>query len=225
MAQARWRTLAGILAGMLAGGSLMAVAWAHGGGDSLVHSCVNRWTGIVRIVSPNAACRSWERALVWGMQGPQGLQGDPGPSRVEKVTKLKTGAQDNFTPTDLDFHERLTLGTFTKDSSSSRVRITWEGPAWIEGTEDGICTFQLRVDGAKEDGSTSPAIGGEAGNAVLWLTNGARVNEAAINDMVFFDGLSAGSHVITVWVRGFAPDTCFINPGVFGMTTYVEELP
>ena len=75
----RLRTVAAILAGMLAGGSLMAVAWAHGGDASLVHSCVNKTSGAVRIVAASVRCKSWERPLDWGIQGPQGIQGLEGP--------------------------------------------------------------------------------------------------------------------------------------------------
>jgi hypothetical protein len=142
------------------------------------------------------------------------------------VTTLKTQAQDIFAPSDVTFHQRIRLGTFTKDSGESRVRITWQGPAWIEGTSDGTCAYQLRVDGSKDTGSTNSAYeAGEGGDAVLWLHNGATFNEGAITDTVYFTGLSAGSHEITMWVRGTGNPTCFINPGVFTMTTYVEEMP
>jgi hypothetical protein len=192
----------------------------------VIHACYSPGSGRLRVIDTGAGqvCRDRESTLEWNQTGPPGP-----PGGVLKVTTLKTTAQDvDFAPTDALFHERLTLGTFTKDSSSSRVHITWQGPAWIEGHLNGTCTFELRVDGAADNGYTGGGFGTQGGNAVLWLNNGATFNEGAINDSTYFDGLSAGPHVITVWVRGTSDipgaDTCFINPGVFVMTTDVEEL-
>ena len=38
---------------------------AHGGDATLVHACVNSASGILRLVSPNDACRTGEFALDW----------------------------------------------------------------------------------------------------------------------------------------------------------------
>jgi hypothetical protein len=220
-------------------GSLALAAIPGAGGR--IDACYKVSNGQLRVIDAEQgeSCHPSEQALFWNQVGPAGPQGPPGPaglpgpagppgpSGVAALTVLKTQAQDNFAPTDTNFHERLTLGTFVKDSAESRVRITWQGPAWIQGTSDGTCTFQLRVDGAKDTGSTDPAYEvGEGGDAVLWLQSGATFNENAINDTVFFNDLPAGQHEITVWVRGVGnPTSCFINPGVFTMTTYVEEMP
>ena len=76
MRGSRLRSIAAMLAGVLAGGSLMAVAWAHGGDASLVHLCVNKAFGTLRIVAPSATCKSWERALDWGVSlDPRGSRG------------------------------------------------------------------------------------------------------------------------------------------------------
>ena len=40
-------------------------AFAHGGDPALVHSCVNKSSGEVKIVSPNATCKPHENAVDW----------------------------------------------------------------------------------------------------------------------------------------------------------------
>lgn len=40
-------------------------AFAHGGDPSLVHACVNKSSGEVKIVSPNATCKPHENAVDW----------------------------------------------------------------------------------------------------------------------------------------------------------------
>ena len=40
-------------------------AFAHGGNPALVHSCVNKSSGEVKIVSPNATCKQHENAVDW----------------------------------------------------------------------------------------------------------------------------------------------------------------
>ena len=69
--------LAAVLAtaGIIAGG---AIALAHGGDTTQVHSCVTDGSGSVRIVGPDASCRARETALDWAIQGPTGPQGPIG---------------------------------------------------------------------------------------------------------------------------------------------------
>ena len=69
--------LAAVLAtaGIIAGG---AIALAHGGDTTQVHSCVTEGSGSVRIVGPDASCRARETALDWAIQGPTGPQGPIG---------------------------------------------------------------------------------------------------------------------------------------------------
>jgi hypothetical protein len=63
------RSTIGRLAVMFAFGCSLAVsasgAMAHGGDPALVHSCVNKSSGEVKIVSPNATCKPHENAVDW----------------------------------------------------------------------------------------------------------------------------------------------------------------
>ena len=212
-----------VLAVALLGGSAALALGAIPDSQGVIHGCYGPLKGRLRVIDADAGkiCTPRETALDWNQTVP------PGPGST--VTTIKTTAQDvDFVSTDALFHERLTLGSFTKTVDSSLVRITWQGPVWIKGTTDGTCTFELRVDGAADDGYTGDGFGPEGGTSVLWLTNGASINEQAINDSAYFAGLPAGPHVISVWVRGTSDvpgaDSCFINPGVFTMTTDIEEI-
>ena len=61
-----------------------AVATAHGGDTTLIHACVNKNSGGLRLVGENEECKPAESALDWNIQGPvgpvgpQGLQGPKG---------------------------------------------------------------------------------------------------------------------------------------------------
>lgn len=70
----RWLYLAPLvaLAFGLAIGTGVVIVSAHGGDTASVHSCVNRLTGGVRIVSANASCLLGESPLDWNQQGPAG---------------------------------------------------------------------------------------------------------------------------------------------------------
>lgn len=67
-----------LLVVMLSMSSVMYVS-AHGGDVTLIHACVSKRGGTVRIVSPTATCDvSKETALDWGIQGSKGDKGDTG---------------------------------------------------------------------------------------------------------------------------------------------------
>jgi Collagen triple helix repeat (20 copies) len=76
---------------MIVLGSVTAVL-AHGGDVNLIHACVSKLDGYVRLIGATASCKKTETALDWGIvgpagpqgptgpQGPSGPQGDPGPT-------------------------------------------------------------------------------------------------------------------------------------------------
>jgi hypothetical protein len=203
-------------------------------GQGVIHACYKANKGDLRVVD-DGACASGEVPLVWnqtGPQGPPGAQGPEGPAGASGLTTLtKVGlgnaVSDSFMPPDTSFHERLTIGRFTKLFDTSRVRITWQGTISISGPSSGTCTFQLRVDGAKDTGSTSDAVeSGEGGDATMILSGGSTYSEVPVSDSVTFPALAAGMRFITVWVRGTEPaDHCTVNGAGFPMTVEVEEIP
>ena len=219
-------TTAGVLA--LAGGVAYA---AIPDGQGVIHGCYKLNKGDLRVID-SGACASGELPLSWNQTGPQGPAGPagpagpPGPSGVGTVTTLSTDVSDKFVPTDASFHERLTLGRFTTAGDATRVRITWQGPVSISGPAAGACTFQLRVDGAKDTGSTSSAIESDEGGDATLIMFSDTYSAAPVSDTAYFQDLAAGLHYITVWVRGNEPsDACTTNAGVFPTSVVVEELP
>lgn len=42
-----------------------AIAFAHGGDSDLIHTCVNKQTGLMRRIKPQKECRSFEKPLDW----------------------------------------------------------------------------------------------------------------------------------------------------------------
>jgi len=200
-------------------------------GQGVIHACYKTNKGDLRVID-TGGCAVGELPLSWnqigpqGPVGPQGPQGAPGETGVEKVTKLTTDVADKFVPSDSSFHERVMLGRFTKASDATRLRITWQGPASISGPAAGACTFQLRIDGAKDTGSTSPAMEGAEGGDATLVMFADTYSEAPIADTAYFPALPAGLHYITLWVRGSEPsDSCPTNAGVFPMSVEVEEMP
>ncbi len=57
-----------LVAGLLAA-NLATFALAHEGDPTLIHGCVSRATGQVRVVGPEESCRRVETALDWTEQG------------------------------------------------------------------------------------------------------------------------------------------------------------
>jgi hypothetical protein len=65
-----------VLAGALAGG---AIAWAHGGDTTRVHSCTTGEGQPILLSSPNGTCPAGAQPLDWAIQGPAGPRGPVGP--------------------------------------------------------------------------------------------------------------------------------------------------
>lgn len=57
----------------------------------LIHACVNKHNGTIRIVNVPDTCSHHEKALRWDQEGPQGsqgLKGTPGPQGLQSVAGL-----------------------------------------------------------------------------------------------------------------------------------------
>ncbi|HMH52320.1 MAG TPA: hypothetical protein VK548_18925 [Candidatus Acidoferrum sp.] len=70
---------------LLVSALVLSLAWAtpevaaHGGNAALIHSCVNKSSGEVKIVGPNSSCKPHENAVDW-----------PGAAPAAGVTKVLT---------------------------------------------------------------------------------------------------------------------------------------
>jgi hypothetical protein len=135
------------------------------------------------------------------------------------VTRLATGSATDSTVTGGAFEQLRAVGSFSKASADSRVKLTWNGH--VRGTgvaaSDWFCDFQLRVDGAQPPGN--------GGRAVLYAAGGTQ-NDVPSGDTAFFDGLAAGTRSVSIWIRGSATTlTCEINHGDLADEIFVEEMP
>jgi hypothetical protein len=74
------RSMVLVLAAATAMLVVTAIALAHGGDATAIHSCVTTQSGAIRIVSPDTQCKGGQTALDWNVQGPQGVSGPSGPS-------------------------------------------------------------------------------------------------------------------------------------------------
>jgi hypothetical protein len=77
---------------------------AHGGDVNLIHACVSKPDGYVRLIGATASCKKTEIALDWGIvgpagpQGPTGPQGDPGPTGDPGPAGLQGPAGEDGAP-------------------------------------------------------------------------------------------------------------------------------
>jgi hypothetical protein len=128
---------------------------------------------------------------------------------VRTLLTLTANVQDStISPT---YEPLVTVGTFAKKRSETVIELTWTGHVTrVPSADDpSFCDFQLRIDGQSDANGT--------GRAVLFAS------DAPASVSTVFGGLSAGTHTVSIWVRGFA-NTCWINKGGFTQLIIVQEL-
>lgn len=92
-------TFAGMLAGAAVAGGVATAATT----SNVVHACVAKRTGAVRIVAAGTQCARTETSLQWNQTGPQGLVGPEGPQGPAGSSALaqvweSTGGQVDVPP-------------------------------------------------------------------------------------------------------------------------------
>jgi len=158
-----------------------------------------------------------------GPTGPTGPTGPAGASGISQLTRMITFGQPFITGADVDanYHDLVTLGTFTKNAGASLVRATWSSGLTLNG--GGFCSVQIRIDDKNDIGSSGLGFSAaEAGYAVISGTNNAPATATT-----FFADLPAGSHTVKLFMRvvGAGTTSCNLNPGNFGISTLLEEVP
>lgn len=132
-------------------------------------------------------------------------------------TRLTYQGGDSDATIGYTFELMRTVGTFTKASAGTTVMLTWIGHAMADGD---FCDFQLRIDGTNDLGSTSlvdvPDNQDSMGRAIMYSAEGP------VSVTGLFQGLSAGTHSVEIYVRGSAT-SCTLNWGNFPQQVIVEE--
>jgi hypothetical protein len=147
-----------------------------------------------------------------GANGTNGVDGAPGTPAVYKRTSLTYSGGITTPNTLYQFVQERVVGSFTKDRGDSVIEVIANGHGY---TWSGGCSWQIRIDGKNNQGETTSLYDGteaqvESQQAVPYTIDSV------------FQGLAAGSHEVTLWVRGAASD-CTNNGSNYVRSVYVNE--
>lgn len=151
-----------------------------------------------------------------GPAGPAGPSGPAGPAGTIHRTQLNhigINGEDNF-PNFGDPPVLLaTIGTFTKYSDSTAIKVTWTGSAYTWSTctycTYSDCVFKIRIDGTVED------AGDYFGGAVVGANgDAAHPRQTPLGVTAMFSSLSAGTHTVSVYDQGQQAE-CAIENNTF----------
>lgn len=136
-----------------------------------------------------------------------------------KLTTL-SGRFDGSTSEQTIYEEIAEIGEFTKERPDTAIKLTWTGNVRFVGTGTTNCRFQPRIDGNNALGpgnndTTAP------GQAIIYPPT----REGTETVTVFFEGLAAGSHSVSLWARSLNAEACIVSR--FTSThqhVYIEEI-
>jgi type VI secretion system secreted protein Hcp len=83
-----------LLAVAALGTAAAAIAWAAAADSAVIHACVARGSGFVRVPSGDGGCRPNESSLDWNAQGPAGPAGPQGPAGPAGSAAAEPNARD-----------------------------------------------------------------------------------------------------------------------------------
>lgn len=187
---------------------------------------------------PGDTCPAKFKAVVntSSFQGPAGATGATGSDapRVE-ITQAQNDPRDVLLSVasggsyaSNTFYKGSDIGTFDKALDSTKVKITVTGNAVLINNSDTIahCVYQLRVNDKNSVGNTSssyenfpPATVGIGADAMP----ANQVDSSLITMQAYFFP-SAGTHTISIWVRGQSVDDCLFNADAHRVNVLVEEM-
>lgn len=131
-----------LIAGGIAIGAILWVAEsgeAHGGDPSVIHGCVPKSTGLVRIVAANESCRETETALHFGSQAPQAL-GATLSAALSAVSQSCTPGGPTAPKTDQ--HDGTVFPSSLNPARTCRSTVAWMRPRW-ESRSSTVTTVSL----------------------------------------------------------------------------------
>ena len=139
---ARWLLLGSAFVLALAG--ITPAVYAHGGDATLIHSCVNKSSGEVKIVGANASCKANDTAVDWpGISAP--APAGNGSIRVHGVGAGVVGA-----PFFVQFAGGVSEYHLPRDGTVQNMRIlvgpnTYNGPTTVTLFVNGVATSLLAI--------------------------------------------------------------------------------
>ena len=175
--------------------------------SDLIHACVQKATGLTRIVRPGQSCRHHEQLVVWNVSGPQGPAGAAGPQGLQGVE----GPQGPAGPEGPQGPPGPAGGSGGGGTPAKQV-VGQMVIAGLNAPADPSSVFSVSI-GVTNSGSSSGGGGGGAGKAVfgpfgvlkpvdalspklmLAAANGKHYTKATIE--IFGDGGSGAPPVLT----------------------------
>lgn len=127
--------------------------------SDLIHACVQKSTGLTRIVRPGQSCRHHEQLVVWNVSGPQGPIGPAGPQGLQGVE----GPQGPMGPEGPQGPPGPAGGGGGGGTSAKQV-VGQMVIAGLNAPADPSAVFSVSI-GVTNSGSASSGGGGGAGKA------------------------------------------------------------
>jgi hypothetical protein len=123
-----------------------------------------------------------------------------------KVTRIGYTGTTTDSSISTTYETFRSIGNFTKARANSDILIFFNGHG--SRGSSGYCDFQVRVDNSQESGNGGRGI--------------VASSEASLGVVAHFSGVSAGSHAVSIWIRGTAA-SCTLNANNLPFSVIVQE--
>ena len=150
-----------------------------------------------------------------GDAGPVGPKGDPGQTGQTGPTGVIATTVVVYSTTTTDAtpgtaKEVRTFPSFTKANAGTKIQVVWNSHVSANG---GFCNFQVRVDGVQPSTNDFGAV----------VSGATPTNFYPVSTTNVTSGLAAGTHTLSLWIRGVGATSCTENPGNYERTITVTE--
>jgi YD repeat-containing protein len=151
-----------------------------------------------------------------GDGGAPGTPGTPGtPAAYARTIRDTTaGGTTAFDGTNnANFVKLFDIGApFTKLHADTAIKLTYNQHGSVVGaTDPAVCSWGLRID---------DAFAGMDGSEATTKATAA----VPLPIVTVMEGVAAGPHTVSLWVRGFSGNSCETNSGNFVRSVIIEEV-
>lgn len=138
---------------------LLGLVGATHASAAVIHACLNKKTGAVRIVSAKAKCRKSERKFSWSQEGPSGKNGLNGNNGLNGTNGVNgTNGQDLTSHTPLPSGQSES-GFFGVGSGSSTTGFVGEGISFSQPLAAPIAEHHVVYNVTKTTSAHCPGFG------------------------------------------------------------------